>query len=596
MPWEAWYTAMVLGLMFWGLMRDWWGADVLVLGALMLLWVAGIVSTQEALSGFASAGLMTVAFLFVASQALQDTGALGRISELILGNEARPRGGMARMVFSIAGLSAFVNNTPLVAILTPAVRDWAQRRNLAPSRFLIPVSYASIVGGTCTLVGTSTNLVVSSLLEQNGEPAMGMFELTPLGVPVALAGAFYLLTVGRRLLPDRRPSASGADVESREYSARLWVQDDCPLVGRTVEEAGLRALTGLYLAEIERGVGRIAPVRPTDRIEAGDRLVLYGVTDTVVELRKIRGLLPVDEADRVDSEEARPDRHLFEAVISSNSPLVGSTLKDASFRRRYDAAVIAIQRNGERVRQKLGEVVLATGDTLLLESSRGFRAVWGQAADFYLVSEVPRSERPRHRWGTLSLVIMGAMVVAMGTGLAEPPLAALVAATLLIVTGCVSPASARRGVDLSVLAVIGAAFGVSAAVRNSGLADAVAEAVVMMAGTSPLWMLLGIYLITALFTEVLTNNAAAALAVPLAFSLAARMGEATGVQVDPRPFVMAVAIAASTAFITPIGYATNLMVYGPGGYRFRDFVRVGVPMWTVCCITALITIRWVYGL
>lgn len=593
---QAWYTLAVLAAMFVALVREWFSADVIVTTALVLLWASGVVDTSEALAGFGNAGLLTVGFLFIVSRALQDTGALARLSDVVLGNRLHRRSGMARMIFSIGTISAFMNNTPLVAIFTPAVRDWAQQRGKAPSKFLIPVSYAAILGGTCTLIGTSTNLLVSGLLEAEGYEPFSMFEISPVGVPVAIVGAVFISIFARYLLPDRRPPAQNLEIESREYSVRLQVSADCPLIGKSVEGAGLRSLKGLYLAEIERGAERIVPVRPTDLLREGDRLVLFGITDTVVELRKTRGLIPVDDADDTEQPEMLTERNLYEVVISANSPLVGSTLRSAEFRRRYDAAVIAIQRNGERLRQKLGEVQLEAGDTLMVEASPGFHDVWRHATDFYLVSEVRESERPRYALAGIGLTITGLMIAAMGFGIADPALAAATAAVLLILTRCIQVGNARNSIDVSVMVVIAAAFGISAAVTNSGLAATISSGVVGLGITSPVVMLAVVYLMTVFFTELLTNNAAAALAMPVALAVAQQVATLTGTPINPRPFAIAVAIAASMSFITPIGYQTNLMVYGPGGYRFSDFARIGVPLSIVTFIVSMLIIPWIWPL
>ncbi len=622
---QSWFTLLVLGAMFYSLVREIVAADVAVFAALTLLWASGVLDTREALAGFGNSGLLTVGFLFVVSQAMQETGALRRMSDWVLGNRLHRRRGMAQMVFSVAAISGFINNTPLVAIFTPAVREWAVARGKAPSKFLMPLSFAAILGGTCTLIGTSTNLVVSGLLEQYGMSGFGMFELSVVGLPITIVGGLFLVLFSKYLLPDRRSPAATMQSEAREYSVRLDVTADCPLIGRTVENAGLRRLEGLFLAEIERGTHRIAPVRPTTRVMAGDRLVLYGVAETVVELRKVRGLIPVDDAtdddddatldesaaDDTASEQDRasasseqratavngdePDRQLFEVVISSNSPLIGGTLKSAGFRRRYDAAVIAIQRNGERVREKLGQVVLEAGDTLMVEGAPGFRTTWGASTDFYLVSEVAQSELPRHGLANLALGVMILMVTAIATDLAEPALASAVAAVLLIVSRCVRVSSARSSVDLSVMVVIAAAFGISKAVTNSGLAEVVSGAVVSIGVAWPALALAAVYIMTAFFTEVLTNNAAAALSLPVALQVAAKMNDA-GFGGDPRPYAVAVAIAASMSFVTPIGYQTNLMVYGPGGYRFGDFARLGAPLTILAFIVAMFVIPWVWPL
>ncbi len=592
---DGWFTLATLIVMFGLLMKEVFSADFTVFGSLVVLWVVGIIDTEQALSGFSNPQVITVGLLFIVSAALQETGALAWASRVMLGPRKDGRALIARLLTPIAAMSGFLNNTPLVAMFTPAVRDWAIRNGRAPSKFLIPLSYAAILGGTCTLIGTSTNLVVSGLLEENGYAPLGMFELSPVGVPATVFGLVFIMLFGQKLLPDRRaPDAANIDL-AREYGVRLQVEPDCPLVGLTIERAGLRNLSGLFLAEIEREHERIVPVAPTQRIRAGDRLVLFGVIETVVDLRNTRGLTPVADDDKAENGNELSDRRLFEVVVSANSPLVNQTLKTASFRRRYDAAVIAIHRGGERLNQKLGDVVLRGGDVLMVEGSPGFREAWGNAADFYLVAQVDESEKPRYALANIAMVVLIAMVVASATGALPVVLAAALAVILLMATRCIRAGTAKKSVDVSVLIVIAASFGLSAAVVDSGLAEVISRQVIGVFGDYHPWVVLAvIYLVTSLSTEMLSNNAAAALILPIAIETAERVAELQGMPVDPRPYAVAVAIAASMSFITPLGYQTNLMVYGPGGYRFTDFARLGIPLAVLCFVVAMVTIPMVW--
>jgi di/tricarboxylate transporter len=363
------------------------------------------------------------------------------------------------------------------------------------------------------------------------------------------------------------------------------------LIGQTVEDAGLRHLSGLYFAEIERDRDRIVPVRPTDRIVDGDVLVLFGIADTVVELRKIRGLVPLGEEDRAEHHDGLLDRQLFEVVVSANSPLIGVTLRDAGFRRRYDAAVIAIHRGGERLNVKLGDVELRTGDTLMLEASPGFGSAWGNSTDFYLVSQVEEAERPRYALANVSLLVLVGMVGLVTARILPMVLAAALAAMALITLRCIRPSAARKAIDLRVLIVIASSFGLSAAVVESGLAARTSELLLGLVGDQhPLVSIAALYIVTAILTEVVSNVAAAALVMPVAIAVAHQVAAANGMDIDPRPWAIAVAMAASMSFVTPLGYQTNLMVYGPGGYRFSDFARIGIPLAVVCFVTAMVAI------
>lgn len=587
---DGWFTMVVVVVMFVALAREFMSADSVMFVALCALWTKGVVTTQEAFAGFSNAQVLTIGLLFVVSAGMRETGGLHAISKFVLGQDLDRKSVLARLLVPVAGISAFFNNTPIVAMLTPAVRDWALRNGRAPSKFLIPLSYATMLGGVCTLIGTASNLIVSGLLEAAGYPPLSMFEITPLGLTGAVVGITFMLLFSKKILPDRRSLEEMVTENSREYSVTLEVQQDCPLVGQTVEEAGLRALRGLFLAEIEREGEVIAPVRPTQELESMDRLTFFGAADTVVDLQKIKGLVPVSESGAADTPR-RPSSRLFEVVVSANSPLVGSTLKESNFRRRYDAAVIALHRGGVRLRSKLGDVRLKAGDTLMVEATEGFRRTWGTQPDFYLVARIDDFERPNYERAPVAILIVGAMIVAMSTGMMSTLMAVAVASVLLITTGCLAPEKARRSLDLSVLIVIASAFGISNAVVNSGLADLVAEEVIVsVAFLGPLAVLAVLYLVSTVITELLSNAAAAALLVPVALSTAEFLER------DPRAYVIAVCVAAGTSFITPFSYQTNMMVYGPGGYKFGDFVRMGVPMTILMFIVTMIMLPLVYGL
>lgn len=587
---DGWFTLVVIVVMFVALARDFMSADSVMIVALCALWTKGVITTQEAFSGFSNEQVLTVALLFVVSAGMRETGGLHAVSRFVLGKDLDRKSVLARLLIPVAGLSAFFNNTPIVAMMTPAVRDWALRNGRAPSKFLIPLSYATMLGGTCTLIGTASNLIVSGLLESAGHPPLSMFEITPVGLAGAAAGLTFMLLFSRKLLPDRRSLEEKITENAREYSVTLEVKPECPLIGKSVEAAGLRSLRGLFLAEMERDGEVIAPVRPAYALEAMDRLTFFGAAETVVDLQRIKGLVPVSESGDADTP-SRPSSRLFEVVVSANSPLVGSTLKESNFRRRYDAAVIAVHRGGVRLRSKLGDVRLKAGDTLMVEAAEGFRRTWGSQPDFYLVARIDDFERPRYEHAPIALLIVVMMVIAMSTGAMSTFMAVTVAAVLMIVTGCIGPEKARRSLDLSILIVIATAFGISNAVVNAGLADIVAvEIIGSVAFLGPLVVLAALYLVSSLITELLSNAAAAALLVPVALSTADYIDQ------DPRPFVIAVCVAVATSFITPFSYQTNMMVYGPGGYKFGDFVRMGVPMTILMFIVTMIIVPMLWAL
>jgi di/tricarboxylate transporter len=588
MDWQGWFTLAVVVLCLTAMVREVAAPDLVMMGGLFALAAAGILTPAEAFSGFANPALWTVGFLFVVSAGLRETGALELVTTRLFGRARGERSGLLRICAPVAAFSAFLNNAPIVAMMTPVVIDWARRRRIAASKLLIPLSYAAILGSVTTVIGTSTTLTVAGLvLDAKMEP-MGFFELSRVGVPVAIVGIAYLLLVAPRLLPDRKEPSEVVGEHRREYTASMIVAADCALIGQSVEEAGLRHLPGLFLVEIDRAGHIITPVGPDQPIRAGDRLVFAGVVSTIVELQRIRGLDPVTEEEVPAS--AKPAQRLVEAVVSLSSPLVDRSIREANFRTVYDAAVIAVHRNGERVPGKIGAIVLRPGDTLLLQTAPGFMRAHRNSPDFYLASEIGDSEPPRYERAWVAGAILVAMVLCSSLGIFKIAVSAGLAAGLLVATRCINGPQARRSVVASILIVIGAGLGVAAAMVKTGAAATVAGVIAGAAGGSdPLVTLVFVYLATLVMAELLHHAAAVSIMFPIAVATAAQVGVE-----DPRAFVMTVALAGSCAFASPVTYQTHLIVYGPGGYRFTDFTKLGLPLDLLCGLVALtlIPLAW----
>ncbi len=588
MAWEAWLTVVVVFGVLGTLMFSRAAPDMVFLGGVSLLMLTGVLSPSQAFGGLANQGLLTVAVLYVVVAGLQETGGIQWIVQRVLGRPRSLAHAQVKLMSPVAFMSAFLNNTPVVAMLIPAVSEWSRKFGLSNSKLMIPLSYAAILGGTCTLIGTSTNLVVNGLIiDKTPSDGLRMFDLAWVGVPVAVAGVAFILLTTRWLLPDRRPAMSQL-ADPREYSVEMLVDKDGPLVGRTIEEAGLRHLSGMFLAEIDRNGAVLPAVSPQEKLQPGDRLVFVGIVESVVELQKIRGLTPAtDQVFKLDGH--RSQRNLVEAAVSASSPMVGRSIRDGRFRSHYDAVVIAVARHGERIRQKVGDIVLQPGDTLLLEARPQFAEQQRNSRDFFLVSRIEESASPRHEKAPLALGILVAMVALVTVGWFTMLEAALLAAAGMLISGCCSPASVYRHIDWSVLMVIAAAFGLGVAMDQTGVAAVTAQTVVGLSGDHPWVNLAVIYLLTALFTAVITNNAAAVLMFPISYALAMDLG------LDFMPFAIAVMLAASASFATPMGYQTNLMVFGPGGYRFADFLRIGLPLNLVTGLVAVLVIPLIWG-
>ncbi len=586
---DAWITLGVLALVM-GLMAFSRAAPYLILlGGLVILLSLGVISENELLAGLANPGMVTVGVLFAVVSGLRETGAMNWITQPVLGKPRTVFAAQLRILGPVAGLSAFMNNTPLVAIMLPVIHDWAKKYRISVSKLMIPLSYASILGGACTLIGTSTILVVNGLIisEFGENRSLGMFEIAKVGVPCAALGLAYVLALSRWLLPERRPVISTAD-DPREYVVEMLVEPGSTLVGRTIEQAGLRHLPGLYLMEIDRDEQVLAAVSSNVELRANDRLVFAGIVESVVDLQKIRGLLPAtDQVFKLDA--PRTNRVLVEAVVSDACPIVGMTIREGGFRTRYNAAVIAVARNGERVKQKIGDIVLRAGDTLLLEARTAFSSQHRNSRDFFLISQIEDSTPPRHERAWISLLILAGMVFAVTSGVMSMLNAAMLAAGAMLLTRCTAASAALRNVDWQVLLVIASAFGIGRAMQSSGAAEGVTAWLISWAGNSPQLILAILCGVTMLFTNMMNANAAAVLMFPIAISTATNLSTVEA-SISAMPFVIAIVMGATASFATPIGYQTNLMVMGPGGYHFRDYLKIGLPLSLLVWLVSILLI------
>jgi di/tricarboxylate transporter len=587
MGWEGWFSIAITTLCFGTLALTRYSPDIVMLGGLTLLLLAGVLSPEQALSGLANEGMVTVGVLYVVVTGLRETGGISWIVHSVLGRPRSLQHAQIRLMAPVAVISAFLNNTPVVAMFIPAINDWARRNRLSVSKLMIPLSYASIAGGTCTLIGTSTNLVVNGLLiKETGSDGLAMLELAWVGVPVMLVVFIFILLGSKWLLPERVPAISRYH-DAREYTVEMLVEIGSKLSGKSIEEAGLRQLPGMFLIEIDRQ-GQIMPaVSSYEVLRDGDRLVFAGVIESVIDLQKTQGLTPAsNQIYKLGS--SRQDRVLVEAVVSDSCPLAGKSVRKGRFRNTYNAVIIAVARNGKRVQQKIGDIVLRPGDTLLLESHHSFAEQQRNSRDFYLVSEIEGSNPPQYQKAMLAMSILVLMVLAVTTGWLSMLKASLLAAGLMILTRCTTGREARRSVDWQILIVIAASFGLGSALQITGAAEIVAVSLVELAGGSAGISLFLMFTVTALLSAVATNNAAAVIMFPIALTTASNLG------VSVMPFVITLMVAASTSFATPIGYQTNLMVYGVGGYRFSDYLRIGVPLTVLVGLTTILLVPQVW--
>jgi len=595
---DAWITLVVLIATFGLLAFDRLPTAAAMGAAVGVLLLTNVVDQGEALSGLSSSAPITIAALYVLAGAATVTGALSPLIDRVLDGSPKrtsadparaSRARLGRLAVASGALSGILPNTPLVALAAPRVVTWCRRSGVSASPYLIPLSYAAVFGGVITVIGTSTNLVVSDLLVAQGGEPLGVFEITGVGLPIAAVGIAVLVLTAPRLLRNRRSAGSDGAVAAQSYTIALRVDADGPLVGQTVDAAGLRHLQGVFLAGVERA-GTVVTARPGTVLSGGDVCYFAGDVIDVVDLLEVRGLSSAEHNHLVGAGD-RPDSGLFEAVISERSELAGATLRDTGFRARYDAAVLAIRRHDDDLPGKLGSVVLRPGDVLLVLATPEFGRQWRGHGDFSVIASLdapPPVRRDRAGVVIAAIVVMIAAVVSNVLDLME---ASLLAAAVLVATRIISVTEARRAVNLNVVLTIAMSISLGTAVAVSGLAAEMAS-VLGSAGDpfGDVGRLVAVLLATMILTELLSNNAAAALMLPVALATAVDAG------LDPRSFAIVVLIGASCSFLSPIGYQTNLMVYGLGGYKFRDFTIVGAPLSLVTLIMTPIVVPIVLGL
>jgi di/tricarboxylate transporter len=570
--------------------------DMVALTVFVIIAISGLVSIRDTFAVFSNPAPITVAAMFVLSASLVRCGALDYLSSIFNRAAGLPYPAVLfLLVVSVGFVSAWINNTPVVVVFVPVILNLARRMHLTPSKFLIPLSYASVLGGVATLIGTSTNLLVSGLLVERGEPELGMFELSAIGVPLTLVGAIYLSVVGRRLLPAREMLTSILSAEERrEYFTEAYVPYGSPLIGKNLRAAGLVTARGFRVIEVVRNGVSIHIDPSVTPLHEGDRLILACRPSGIARARSMPGFDFTAEAglEQIASHEGV----VFEGAVAPNSELIGQSINGINFRQRYRVIVLAIHRAGENVREKLETIPLKMGDLMLMmgtpEAVNGLR----QGDDIILLDRPPLPSVSLHKRIPLILATIAAVVVAETLDWVPIELGSITGALLLCLTGCIKPKEAYEAIEWRLLFVIFGMLAMGIAMQQTGAAAWLARNVVagadhLVSGPNkPLVMLACVYLVTMVLTEVLSNNAVAALMIPIA------LGIATEAHLSTRPFIIAVTVAASAAFATPIGYQTNTYVYGIGGYKFADFVRIGVPLNVLCFITAMVIIPRVWPL
>ncbi len=588
MNFEFYYTLALFFILTFLLIKEILPPEISIFSVLLLLLIGNVITVKEAFIGFSNEGMLTIGLLFAISGALQTTGVMNLFINSILRGSSNKgiKSALTRLLIPLAFLSAFLNNTPIVAMLISPIKKWSEQNNFPVSKFLIPISYVTILGGMCTLIGSTTNLIVHGLMIENGYTGFGFFELSLIGIPVLIVGLVYLLLFSHKLLPENNSFVKDFSKNSRDFVIELKVRPNYHGIDKTIENAGLRHLKGLYLFQIERNGGIIRQASPEEVLRLNDRLFFTGLPQTILELQKTPGLEIIEDA-HFDLKNYDSDRlKSYEVVVSSSSPLINQKINESNFREKYNSVIIAIHRNGERIEEKIGNIHLRAGDTLLLLSDKQFKNRWYNSKDFYLISSFNgMPSKPKwHSYFSLSVFIL-ALILAF-TGLIPIISAMGIAAVVLVLSGTLSKKNVINSIDWKVLVIIASSFGIAIAMETSGVGAFFADIILLVFSNFGLiGIISGIYLTTVVYTNFITNNTAAVLMFPIAFAIAKNLN------MDIHPLAVAIAIGASSSFLTPISYQTNLMVHGPGRYRFKDFIITGIPLQL---ITLLLSVPLIY--
>ncbi|MCD4682907.1 MAG: SLC13 family permease [Bacteroidales bacterium] len=556
----------------------------------IILGFFGILTPKEILSGMANEQIAVIILLLLIGNIIRKTDIIDWLFDRVFRNTSTYRGFLGRMIFVVAGFSAFLNNTPLVAIMMPYVHNWGKKNNITPSKLLIPLSYAAILGGCATLIGTSTNLIVNGMVTDqliiSGLEPLELFDFTLVGLPMIFFGSAYLILFGNKLLPSRKDVMSDFSSKSREYLVEARIKSNSKIIGKTIEEAGLRNLKGLYIVEVSRGKQILSAVSPTVVLQEGDVLVFAGDTETIAEMINSDIGLALTQVGMFSR---RSHTAVLEVVVSHNSSLIAKTVRQTGFRGKYDAAILAVHRNGERISGKIGKVRLKAGDVLLLLAGDDFNIRSNDTNDFYLISRI-REFKNLELYK--SIILIGGLFAAItisALGVISLFMALMILMVVILALKITSPKDIPKSIDYNLAIIIVLSLALGTAMIKTGMADIIANFIIsVFKPFGSIGLLFGIFLITNLLASYITNKAAAAIIFPISVTAAINLGLPT------TPFILIVAFGAAANFITPIGYQTNLMVYGPGGYSFKDYMKIGFPLTIIYMFTAVFILYYYY--
>jgi len=583
---QPWFVILIVFLVFLLIYREYLKASVSFLLAVLVFSITGILTPAEVLSGFSNESIASILMLILITTGLKKNYQIENLFDAIFKKAETYRGFLLRMMAQVAILSSMINNTPVVALMTPYVVDWGKRNNIAPSRLLIPLSYATIMGGMITLIGTSTTLVLNGFLQDYNHASLLFEDLFTIGVSVTVGGILFILFVGYKLLPDHKDVLKSYADNKREYIVETKVLSGSKLIGQNVREAGLRNLKGVYLVEILRSRLMISPVGPDEILAAGDILFFAGNTHDIVDLiNSDLGIELPGTAKDYDSDNAE----IVEAVLNNFSSLISKSVKQSDFRNRYNAAIVAIHRNGKKVSGRIGDIVLQAGDLLLLYTGSDFRDRVEIYRDLYVVSKLRDIVKPGNKkYYALIIMALCAAVLLIFSKMTLFP-ALMIILGIMIGFDLITTQDVKRELDLNMIAILVFSLAIGQAIIKTKAGDMVSTAIIdLLEPYGNLSILIGLLLITNILASIIGNVGAISISFPLAYAISNNLG------IEGNPFFLTIAYAASAAFVTPISYQTNLIVYGPGGYKFKDFFRIGLPVNIVYLTIALAVIVYRY--
>jgi di/tricarboxylate transporter len=591
-------TLSVLVLALIAFVAEWLPVDITALIVAVSLVVLGLVTPDEGISGFGNSATITVMAMFILSAGITRTGVIQIVRDwLMKWGGKNPTQQILVMGAIVGPITAFINNTAVVAIFLPIIEEWCKQRKISVSKLLIPLSYVTVLGGMITLIGTSTNILASGVSKQLGYGEFGLFQFTALGSITFIIGLIYLAVFAPRLLPERKPVSSktlGQDYNLKDYVSEIILTPRSSLIGQTLRKSGIQRKFDLDVLEIIHNDNHFPQPLADKTLSVGDILLVRGSREDLLKIKDERGVDILADVkfnqQSLEDELSTGEEKVAEILILSNSRLIGSTLKDLRFRQRYNATVLAIRRGEELIRDRLGKVSLRFGDLLLVQGPKE-SFIGLQTTRELLVLEERNLENLRQDKAWIALaIILGVIIVAAFDWL--PILvSSLIGVLLMIITGCLKPGEIYGAVRWDIIFLLAGLIPLGIAMDNSGTTEWLAKGLVAVGGNlSGFWILMFFYLATSFLTEILSNNAAVVLMIPVAVEVAKTLS------LNPIAFMFAVTFAASNSYLTPIGYQTNTMVYGPGGYKFLDFTRVGLPLNLILTIITPLLITWIYGL